>query len=120
MKALRLIVLCLAFGGCEGPTGPAGPIGATGAAGPAGPVGVSGYQVITVAHEVASGRGVQTFDAKCPTGKRATGGGYRSSSSQPLLQVIANEPTSDGWAITLGSIGVAITLYVYAVCVNVS
>jgi hypothetical protein len=70
--------------GPAGATGPAGPAGATGAAGPtgatgpAGSAGATGYEVVTSVGEPRKTSNPISQDARCPTGKKAVGGGHRT------------------------------------------
>lgn len=61
---------------------------------------------------------VHTYEANCSAGKVPTGGGYSISNASLLLQVVANQPTPQGWAVTIRTPTLPMTLTVYVVCLN--
>jgi hypothetical protein len=112
-----------------GPPGKPGPQGAKGSTGPkgdTGPPGISGYEFVRNSTAFDS-IGEKSALATCPAGKKVVGGGTEVSSisSEPVAvklsypfegptsgwfgRVYETTPTADSWS-----------LFVYAVCVNVS
>ena len=107
--------------GAAGATGPAGPTGATGPTGPSG--GMSGYERVT--QTVNTGGWSVVTVVVCPTGKRAVGGGFRSTSGYgPEYHWISESYPSadDRWTVTVTDewSGLPISGVAYAVCVSAS
>ena len=118
--------------GNTGPTGPAGPAGTNGTDGTNGANGTNGatnvtFRSATVA--VSSGPSTAQDAVLCPTGQRATGGGYNTGGdtafaikSGPTVDALGNLPaqgaTPLGWAVRIRNPlgGVATTGNVYVVC----
>lgn len=95
--------------GEKGDPGPAGPRGATGAAGPAGPRGqagpggVSGWQYLTETRSIKAD-GSATLEVKCPSGKRALGGGVAVPYPNLYARVLQSAPAgaaANGWLATV-------------------
>jgi hypothetical protein len=63
--------------GPQGEAGPQGEMGPQGVPGPAGPAGISGLQLVEVEMQINPGQSGQ-FVARCPAGKIAISGGYRT------------------------------------------
>lgn len=108
--------------GLPGPAGPEGPQGEQGLPGPQGeqgPPGVSGYEIVTTSTTTAGGFVTQI--AICPAGKRVLSGGYRGTTTRPLL--VHRDVPVDGmaWRVTVRTDNpppTPWTLYVYAICAN--
>jgi hypothetical protein len=85
-----------------GPMGPAGAPGAKGANGTNGKNGVSGYQVVSKQQNIKAGRAM-TWTMGCPSGKKAIGGGVRSTSAGSFLTQGSGPSSSSGagWAVTV-------------------
>ncbi len=124
--------------GPAGPEGPAGPAGATGPAGPAGPEGpqgptgpagttVSGYEVLTGWISVPNFLFHRfTQSVRCPTGKKVLGGGVSFDIANANgVQLVDSAPMDfgAGWAATAfgtNDPAQAWTMYVWAICANVT
>jgi hypothetical protein len=100
----------------RGQTGPPGAAGAAGPAGPAGPPGVAGLEIVTLDETVAAG----TFGGatvSCPAGKRALGGGGRSSLAG--VAMLTSRPSGTGWEARWYAPTSGHTVTTYAVCATV-
>ncbi|GAA2115748.1 hypothetical protein [Nocardioides bigeumensis] len=127
-------------GGALGPTGPAGPAGARGPTGPAGPAGLtgpkgntgpqgftgppgttgaSGLEYVVVGQSIGA-VSTEFWQADCPAGKEALGGGVSSSVVNKTI-VQESAPLNDlaGWYVGIYNYGaVPQTSYAWAVCVT--
>ncbi len=107
--------------GEPGEQGPQGPQGPQGAQGPQGPAGISGlvYNIVSdvVAKETSTG-----WEAPCPAGTRALGGGV--SSTAPNVTVVrestfasTDQALGTGWyAYVANTGGASLTAYVWVSC----
>ena len=114
--------------------GPKGETGARGDPGPAGPAGLAGPQgppgpAASVTTSVAIGSSAndttthKTALAQCPTGARASGGGFALIPSDPGLDVSASSPVGNtGWNATADQLslppGTNWQLLAFAICVT--
>lgn len=114
--------------GSSGPSGPAGPPGLPGLAGLAGapgPSGVSGWQIVVVGQGFSGGSGAN-WEANCPSGKKALGGGVTTTYRGSGFHVSQNGPAgvATGWAAgasySPGTGPQSISAYVWAICAFVS
>ena len=110
--------------GATGATGPAGPVGATGPQGPAGgdgaagTNGISGYQVVSTSTNPNDF--LDSATVNCPAGKVALGGGGTSDTASLHGSVpVISEGVATGWTINTGGAAGG-TMFVYAICANVS
>ncbi len=114
--------------GATGPKGSAGPPGPAGPAGPPGPPGqggVSGWQVVVVGKGFA-GVSNGSWEANCPAGKKALGGGVTTTYRGVSFHVFQNGPAGvgTGWAAgavysPVGAEPHSISAYVWAICASV-
>ncbi len=105
--------------GPQGPQGPQGDPGAQGPQGEAGAPGTSGYQIVHWTADPVNPGSPVGVQAKCPTGKRAVGGGL--ASGQPIA-VSDSRPSEDGtlWYVGGKNMGVAPTsVAAYVICAQV-
>ena len=120
--------------GATGATGAQGPMGAPGAQGPSGPTGPQGPSGVANAEYIVGPPAVMSFPGgspipivtgvTCPTGKKASGGGYTFDGPPGGLDVFASVPTGApsspnswtvrGWLILAGTF----RLNAYVVCVG--
>jgi hypothetical protein len=72
--------------------------------GPQGPSGTSGYQIISQTFTLAAGASAW-YDTICPTGKKAIGGGGRSTQFPNGLYLNGSFPIADGagWRVEVTS-----------------
>lgn len=77
--------------GPQGPAGERGPKGDIGEQGPQGATGISNITVVSVAVAVPNVNGSVLAIASCPSGARATGGGYTTF---PGIEPIASGPAN--------------------------
>jgi hypothetical protein len=105
------------------PQGPKGDKGEKGEKGDNGPPGASAYEIVVASFPVAS-QYITTQTVSCPSGKRALGGGARSTTLSfdgPYL--VNSRPTPDGagWTASYAKATTAsYTVEVYAICAVVS
>jgi hypothetical protein len=109
-----------------GQAGPQGPAGPAGPQGPAGPSGGSVAPVIVEASRWVDPNTGQAVSASCPTGMKASGGGFRFISqvveSGPLRAgALPGDPGWDvpiGWRIGVSNLlGAPVFAVVWAICV---
>ncbi len=106
--------------GPKGAAGPEGPVGAQGPAGPAGPSGIGGLQYLTSAGVGVPANSTATGTVDCPAGKRALGGGV-SRIGNGLVVDTAPQNEGTGWVGEMYNRGNgSVTMYVWAICANVS
>ena len=108
--------------GPQGPTGPTGAAGPAGAEGPAGPAGVAGYLFVQQIY-ASFPPGVNSHGIYCPSGKVATGGGYRIEGSEDGVTILWSTPIDGGpgwfWRVK-NSTGGPQALSLYVICVTAS
>jgi len=89
--------------------------------GPAGVDGVSGYEVITTPYEavIPNWPNVSVFDAECPAGKMATGGGF-DVVPDGLFSLVDSKPIGlgTGWRVEILH-AQQLDITVYAICLAV-
>jgi hypothetical protein len=119
--------------GPKGATGATGPAGAPGATGATGAFGAATTRSTTAAADLGS-NAKASYDAYCPAGQQAVGGGGRGddtasqltsvTSSRPAVSTTNTEPPADGatftgWRITVSNLGAnpGIRPTVWVVCV---
>jgi len=114
--------------GIQGAKGDQGIQGEKGDTGPQGPSGVSGYEIVAVTGTLP-GFGFGEAEARCPEGKKAIGGGYRSIPHVNVVsapgrkgQFLGNvDPDGSGWyAVSYNGGASNGTITAYAICANVS
>ena len=113
--------------GARGLPGPAGPAGPVGPAGPAGPPGMSQLQQVLV-NSATDSSSPKTASARCPSGKKAVGGGalpVNFSVPGAPIAIRASFPDADGagWTATAfetGGFRGSWAIRVYATCAVVS
>jgi len=129
-----------------GPKGSTGPTGATGATGTTGAQGIQGIQgatgalgAVTAFSETAAvdmlANQKASYDAYCPAGKQAVGGGGRGddltsevtrvTSSRPAVSTTDTQPPGEGlgftgWRITVQNVGANLNIRptVWVICAN--
>jgi hypothetical protein len=112
--------------GPKGSTGPPGPIGPSGAAGPAGSPGISGWQFVVVGRNLPgeSSHTPNDWEADCPAGKKALGGGLTlGSGDYTQVRIYESGPAGQatGWYVAAQKVGSPnISAYVWAICATVS
>ena len=106
--------------GPKGDIGPEGPAGPQGPAGPTGATGISGLQYLTSAGIGVPANSQATGIVDCPAGKRALGGGV-SRVGNGLVVDTAPQNDGVGWVGEMYNRGSgSVTMYVWAICANVS
>jgi hypothetical protein len=113
--------------GAKGATGAAGPTGPAGPTGAAGPSGVSGWTFVVKGIK-APGNPNHTaneWEAECPLGKKALGGGVTAGpgGDRRQLNVYYSGPAGEatGWAAGVQNHGSAdVPVYIWAICATVS
>ena len=106
--------------GDAGAQGPAGPQGSQGDKGDPGAAGVAGYVETSDATISVAAGSYGNAEAKCPAGTKVLGGGA-SSNTQPFGFRYLGSLGTDAYSATGWNLGNAPdTLYVWAVCGNVS
>ena len=105
--------------GAEGPTGPAGPQGPPGAAGASSVPNTS----VAIGQSISDPNEPKSAVATCPSGSRASGGGYALVPSDPGLIVTASSPVGNtGWNATVEELSLPAAtnwqVLVFAVCVS--
>lgn len=109
-----------------GPAGPQGPAGAPGAQGPQGEQGapgISGYEVVLGDLLTIADRASVQQTIRCPTGKRAIGGGFDSNSSTGLVvnRTGLSSAAGTAWFVRVtNESGVERRIQAQAICVNVA
>jgi hypothetical protein len=110
--------------GPKGDPGPAGPAGPQGPAGPTGPTGIGGYQLVISPGLTATPNLTRVGSVGCPSGKKALGGGASFSPVSAAAFMRESAPLDDGvgWGVKVfnGSTTNSFTLFVWAICANVS
>ena len=87
--------------GARGAEGPTGPMGAQGPQGPAPPF-APPSTVISAGQSANDPNTPKTANATCPSGGRASGGGFAIVPSDPGLIVTASSPVANtGWSVTV-------------------
>ena len=112
--------------GATGPKGSIGPPGATGPAGPPGPSGISGWQFIVQGITISPNK-QRTWEADCPSPKKALGGGVVGSSGLPdtNTQITQDGPAgpATGWLVSVynnGGANLTLSYYAWVICANVA
>jgi Collagen triple helix repeat (20 copies) len=116
--------------GAKGETGPAGARGSTGPQGPPGPQGtkgVSGWEYVVVGRTLPGNPShtPNEWTAQCPTGKKVLGGGWTvGSGADPThIRIFQSGPAgpASGWDFyAVNDASANVTVYVWAICSNVS
>jgi hypothetical protein len=109
--------------GERGAAGPQGPIGPQGLQGERGLPGVAAYEIV-FAESQSNSDSPKVVSAKCPTGKRAIGGGESLFGLGHGVTIYASYPLADGsgWSAEAeedASIATTWSVGVYAVCAKV-
>jgi hypothetical protein len=113
--------------GDQGPKGDKGDAGPQGPQGPAGPQGPPGDPHITTSVQFGASANDTTahkvVNATCPTGARASGGGFAIVPSDPGIEITASSPVGNtGWSATADVLslpaGTNWQLLAFAICVS--
>ena len=112
--------------GEQGPAGPKGATGATGAVGATGPrgltgaSGIGGYQILTSSGLSVPANTTRRMTVQCPSGKKTLSGGV-SKSSGGVVAETAPLDGGTGWTgLVYNLSSTPTTMYVWALCANVS
>ena len=112
--------------GPSGASGPAGAPGSPGAPGQPGSNGVSGWQIVVVGQGF-SGVSNASWEANCPAGKKALGGGVTTTYRGISFHIFQNGPAgvATGWAAgavysPVGGEPQSISAFAWAICAIVA
>ena len=116
--------------GAKGATGATGAKGSTGPQGPAGPQGTkgaSGWEYVVVGRTLPGNPShtPNSWNANCPAGKKALGGGWTvGSGADPThIRVFQSGPAGEatGWTVyAVNDASAGVSVYLWAICSTVS